>query len=274
MQGTGALQPAFHTMSTKNRWGRIWKAFSLPKKKIFEKNTGWSGFLFLLSIPLLFPVLRKTDLASGLPFCTLFMQDGRYSGKDFFKLFAGRRIRSQFLTRRPKSTGSSTGFFEKCGDFWVKCRQVICDDTPYYGIIDPEIPVDDLVLQCSPVPLRDIPVLLFYRIRETNIAILARYDAEQIGIFGSYARGKASSKSDIDIPVRFAYWKSLFQIVQVEERFWRPCRYPSISLLMKAVRPYLAGPIHRDEMVIYGWHRKIRHTFTIFLTPSSISKSF
>jgi hypothetical protein len=58
--------------------------------------------------------------------------------------------------------GSGTGFFEKCGDFYFKCRQVICDDTPDYGIIDPEIPVDDLVPECPHIPPRDILVLLFF----------------------------------------------------------------------------------------------------------------
>jgi len=42
---------------------------------------------------------------------------------------------------------------------------------------------------------------------ESIISVLTRYDAERIAIFGSYARGEAGAKSDIDILVRFARQK-------------------------------------------------------------------
>ena len=53
------------------------------------------------------------------------------------------------------------------------------------------------------------------KIRESIVAILSRYDAERIAIFGSYARGEAGNKSDVDILVRFARPKSLIQIIQI-----------------------------------------------------------
>ena len=45
------------------------------------------------------------------------------------------------------------------------------------------------------------------RIQDTIVAILTRYDAERIAIFGSYARGDAGEHSDVDILVRFALAK-------------------------------------------------------------------
>ena len=48
-------------------------------------------------------------------------------------------------------------------------------------------------------------------IRDRIVTILKKYDAERIAIFGSYARGEAGKKSDIDILVRFARPKSLIQ---------------------------------------------------------------
>jgi hypothetical protein len=90
------------------------------------------------------------------------------------------------------------------------------------------------------------------KIRETIIAILTRYDVERIAIFGSYARGEAGAKSDIDILVRFAHPKSLLQIVRIEEEIEESLRIPVDLITEKAVSPYLTDSIRRDEVVIYG----------------------
>ena len=90
------------------------------------------------------------------------------------------------------------------------------------------------------------------KIRESIIAILSGYDAERIAIFGPYARGEAGNKSDIDILVRFARPKSLIQIVQIEDEIKKSIHMNVDLVTEKAVSPYLAGSIHRDEVVIYG----------------------
>jgi hypothetical protein len=90
------------------------------------------------------------------------------------------------------------------------------------------------------------------KIRDSIVAILTRYDAERIAIFGSYARGEAKNHSDIDILVRFARPKSLIQIVQIEEEIRKSIHMKVDLVTEKAVSPHLAGTIHRDEMVIYG----------------------
>jgi predicted nucleotidyltransferase len=90
------------------------------------------------------------------------------------------------------------------------------------------------------------------KIRESIVAILSGYDAERIAIFGSYARGEAGNKSDIDILVRFARPKSLIQIVQIEDEIKKSIHMNVDLVTEKAVSPYLEGTIHRDEMVIFG----------------------
>jgi hypothetical protein len=90
------------------------------------------------------------------------------------------------------------------------------------------------------------------KIRESIVAILSRYGAERIAIFGSYARGEANNKSDIDILVRFSRPKSLIQIVQIEDEIKRSIHMNVDLVTEKAVSPYLEGSIHRDEVVIYG----------------------
>lgn len=90
------------------------------------------------------------------------------------------------------------------------------------------------------------------KIRESIIAVLSRYDAERISIFGSYARGEAKKTSDIDILVRFARPKSLIQIVQIEDEIKKAVHLNVDLVTEKSVSPYLEGSIHRDEMVIFG----------------------
>jgi len=90
------------------------------------------------------------------------------------------------------------------------------------------------------------------KVRETIVAILTRYGAERIAIFGSYARGEAGERSDIDILVRFTRPKSLIQLVQIEDEIRKSIHMNVDLVTEKAVSPYIASPIHRDEMVIFG----------------------
>lgn len=89
-------------------------------------------------------------------------------------------------------------------------------------------------------------------IRESIVAILTRYGAERIAIFGSYARGEAGASSDVDILVRFTTPKSLIKIVQIEDEIRKAIHMKVDLVTEKAVSPYIAGTIHRDEMVIFG----------------------
>jgi uncharacterized protein len=89
-------------------------------------------------------------------------------------------------------------------------------------------------------------------IRDRIVTILKKYDAERIAIFGSYARGEAGKKSDIDILVRFARPKSLIQLVQIEDEIAKAVKVPVDLVTEKSISPYLSSSIHRDEVVIFG----------------------
>ncbi|EJG06705.1 DNA polymerase beta domain protein region [Methanofollis liminatans DSM 4140] len=89
------------------------------------------------------------------------------------------------------------------------------------------------------------------KICETIVRVLTQNDAERIAVFGSYARGEAGPESDIDILVRFGRTKSLIEIVRIEDEL-KAALHRNVDLVTeKAVSPYLADAIRRDEVVIY-----------------------
>jgi predicted nucleotidyltransferase len=90
------------------------------------------------------------------------------------------------------------------------------------------------------------------KFRESIVSILTRHGAERIAIFGSYARGEAKKRSDVDILVKFSRPKSLIQLVQIEDEI-RSTIHLNVDLVTEnAISPHLAGTIRRDEMVIFG----------------------
>lgn len=87
--------------------------------------------------------------------------------------------------------------------------------------------------------------------REAIVRILTHNGADWIAVFGSYARGDAGAASDIDILVRFARKKSLFQLVRIEDELRRALGRDVDLVTENAVSPYLADAIYRDAVVIY-----------------------
>ena len=79
-----------------------------------------------------------------------------------------------------------------------------------------------------------------------------RYQVQHCGLFGSYAHGQTSPKSDIDILVRFSRPKSLFQLVRIEDEIEETLHMKVDLVTEKAVSPYLVDAIRRDEVVIFG----------------------
>ena len=86
------------------------------------------------------------------------------------------------------------------------------------------------------------------KVRESIIAVLA--GTMPSGSTSSYAREKRKTRV-IDL-VRFARPKSLIQIVQIEDEIKKSIHMNVDLVTEKAVSPYLANTIHRDEVVIFG----------------------
>ena len=89
-------------------------------------------------------------------------------------------------------------------------------------------------------------------VKKTILRILKPYGVRRVAVFGSYARGEAGPGSDIDILVRFARPKSLFELVEIEGELEEALRIKVDLLTEKAVSPYLIDSVRRDEVVIPG----------------------
>ena len=84
------------------------------------------------------------------------------------------------------------------------------------------------------------------------VSILTRHSAQKISVFGSYARGEADAKSDLDILVVFTERKSLMDIVGIEIELSEALELKVDLLTEKSISPHLIDRIKDGAKVIYG----------------------
>lgn len=85
--------------------------------------------------------------------------------------------------------------------------------------------------------------------------ICQRNDIEYLGLFGSLARGEASSRSDIDLLVRFKIPKSLLQLVRIEREFSERLGRSVDLVTDESVSPYLRERIKNEALEVYAHPR-------------------
>ena len=84
------------------------------------------------------------------------------------------------------------------------------------------------------------------------IEICRQNDVSMIGVFGSFARGEANGRSDVDLLVRFSKRKSLLDHIALERQL-STVLGREIDLLTEAsLSPYLRKRILDDLQVLYG----------------------
>ena len=83
------------------------------------------------------------------------------------------------------------------------------------------------------------------------VSILKSHKAKKISIFGSYARGEANQKSDIDVMVDFSERKSLLDLVGMEQELSETLGKRVDLLTEKSISPYLIDRIKKEMLVIY-----------------------
>ena len=84
------------------------------------------------------------------------------------------------------------------------------------------------------------------------VEILKKHGAIKIEIFGSYARGEATSESDIDLIVDFENRKSLLELVGIEQEIEDAVGIKIDLLTGNSISPYILERIKKDRKVIWG----------------------
>lgn len=79
---------------------------------------------------------------------------------------------------------------------------------------------------------------------------LKELGASKVGIFGSYARGEATNKSDVDVMVEFSDRKSLLQMVEIEQSLSKEVGVKVDLLTEQAISPYLIDRIRREMITV------------------------
>ena len=85
-------------------------------------------------------------------------------------------------------------------------------------------------------------------LKKIILPILKRNDIIQAGIFGSYARGEAKKKSDLDILIKFKGNKSLLDLVHVKHELEDHLKIPVDVLTYKSLHPLLKRGILQEEV--------------------------
>ena len=88
------------------------------------------------------------------------------------------------------------------------------------------------------------------RIAKIVVPILKKNDVVKAGIFGSYARGEAKKRSDVDMLIQFKGRKSYFDLVGLEQDLNHHLLKKDDLLTYKSVNPLLKKYIFKDEVRI------------------------
>ncbi len=94
--------------------------------------------------------------------------------------------------------------------------------------------------------------MVYQDIVNTIRPILENADVSRAAIFGSFARGEQTEKSDLDLLVEFGQPKGLFDFVELQYTLEDSLHRKVDLVTYKALHPYLKDRILADQKVVYG----------------------
>ena len=83
------------------------------------------------------------------------------------------------------------------------------------------------------------------------ISILRSHGIKKILVFGSYARGEATPKSDLDLIVEFPKGTSLLDHIRIENELIEKLKIKVDLISKNGISPYLKDNIMKEAIVIY-----------------------
>jgi uncharacterized protein len=82
------------------------------------------------------------------------------------------------------------------------------------------------------------------------VEILEKEGAESASVFGSFARGEETDKSDIDIIVKFKQTKGLLDLARIEREISEKIGIKADLQTEKSISPHIAKYIENEKMAI------------------------
>jgi len=92
----------------------------------------------------------------------------------------------------------------------------------------------------------------FKEMKKIILPIAREYHMKYVGIFGSYARGEETSKSDLDLLVSFSRPVTFFDIIGIENEIAKKIKIKKVDLVTTgALHPYIKKHVKKDLKVLY-----------------------
>ncbi len=88
------------------------------------------------------------------------------------------------------------------------------------------------------------------KIKNKIIPILKQNDIAKASIFGSYARGQANSKSDVDMMIEYKKKKSLLDLIGLEQELEEKIGIKFDITTYKAINYLIRDQVYKDQVVI------------------------
>ena len=88
-------------------------------------------------------------------------------------------------------------------------------------------------------------------LEEDIVKILKKHDVVKAALFGSYARGEQTKKSDIDILIEFKGRKSLFDLVDLKFDLEENLEKKIDLVTYNGISPFLKDIILKEQKILY-----------------------
>lgn len=94
--------------------------------------------------------------------------------------------------------------------------------------------------------------MLDTKLKDQVIALLEPYEPARIGVFGSYARGENTQKSDLDLLISFKSQIGLLKLVQIQQELGDKLGVEVDLVTEKSLKnPRLKKYIYQDLIMIF-----------------------